>query len=66
MQNNTPNHFETEHYLTNVREIFRSITDRSIQILDAAREPEEISREILNVVLNILRPIERVKIEIKQ
>jgi dTMP kinase len=66
MQNSTPNHFEREHYLTNVRKIFLSITDRSVQVVDAARERDDISREILNAVLNILKPIERIKIEIER
>jgi dTMP kinase len=64
-RNSTPNHFERERYLSKVREIFRSITDPSIQIVDGAREVNEISREILNMVLSILRPIERTKIQIK-
>lgn len=64
-RNNTPNHFERERYLTKVRGIFSSITDPSIQIIDGAPEVNEISREILNMVLSILKPIERTRIEIK-
>jgi dTMP kinase len=63
-RNNTPNHFEREQYLSKVRKVFSSITDPSIQVIDGAREIKEISGEILNMVLSMLKPIERTRIEI--
>jgi len=62
--NSTPNHFERKTYLTKVQEIFKSMKDPSIQIIDGARNTHEIADEILNMTLNILKPIERVAIEI--
>jgi dTMP kinase len=51
-----PNKFEDLKYLQKVREIFLSIKDDNIVLVNANRELDEVKREVLNIVLNILQP----------
>lgn len=51
-----PNKFEDLEYLQKVRDIFLSIKDDNIVLVDANRELEEVKKDVLNVVLSYLQP----------
>ena len=63
---NKSDYFEKSKYLTEVREIFGDIENSSIQTIDGNREIDVISNEILNITMNIVKPIEIAKLEIKR
>jgi thymidylate kinase len=42
-------------YLQKVREIFLSVKDDNVVVVDANRELDEVKRDVLNVVLSRLR-----------
>ena len=50
-----PNEFEDMEYLQKVREIFLSVKDDNVIVVDANRELDEVKRDVLNVVLSRLR-----------
>lgn len=50
----TPNSFEKEDYLKRVQEIFLSLPDETIIIVDAERPFADIQREIRNLVKSLL------------
>ena len=63
---NKSDYFEKSKYLIEVREIFGDIENSSIQTIDGNREIDVISNEILNITMNIVKPIEIAKLEIKR
>lgn len=65
-RNDSPNHFEKREYLEKVRQFFKKMEDPSVQIIDGARDVNKVSEEIINMVLNILKPIERTEVEISR
>ncbi len=55
MRGDKPNRFEDLEYLRRVREIFLSLKNKNIIIIDAERDMEEVKSDVLNVVLKYIR-----------
>ncbi len=54
MRGDKPNRFEDLEYLRKVREIFLSLKNKNIVVIDAERNMEEVKSDVLNVVSKYL------------
>lgn len=55
-RNDTPNHFEQEDYLENVRKIFLSFEGPSIQIINSTPEEDMVFSNVKNIVKDVIIP----------
>jgi dTMP kinase len=55
-RNDTPNHFEKEDYLENVKKIFLSMEGPSIQIINSTPDEDTVFNHVKNIVQDVIAP----------
>ena len=55
-RNETPNHFEKEEYLEDVKKIFLSMSGPAIQIIDSTPDEDTVFNHVKNIVQDVIAP----------
>lgn len=55
-RNETPNHFEKESYLEDVRKNFLQMSAPYIQRIDAADDEDTVSKKLVNIIKDVITP----------
>ncbi len=55
-RNETPNHFENEHYLQKVKKIFQAMSGPNIQVVNSTPDEDTVFNHVRNIVNDMIAP----------